>query len=209
MRRLSWTFSPLSRHVSARETTAALFLRFGREEQWISLALAELGGLLGLRIRYILGIDRDHTGTAPVRGHHHIIGLILIHVGHCLEHDDGEFARRIVVIEQDDLPKFWPLRLRPYLGFRFDNGVVAHDDLPQTIIRRAEQRSVFCAPRAMCGPDRRQRWQGSPYRAMNWKMRAIAGGCIRSALTMCLLSAMPARANDSAEIDLLVPTDRK
>jgi hypothetical protein len=41
---------------------------------------------------------------------------------------------------------------------------------------------------------------------MNWKMRAIAGGCIRSALTMCLLSAMPARANDSAEIDLLVAT---
>src|SRR5262249_12694358 len=106
-----------------------LLLRLRGEEQRIPLALAELGALLRLGIGDVLGIDRDDAGAAPVGGHHYPIGVVGVHAEHGLEHLHHEFARRVVVVEQDDLPQGWPLSLRQHLGAWFDDGL-AHRTLP-------------------------------------------------------------------------------
>src|SRR3954463_3287259 len=63
-----------------------LFLRLGRKEQRIALALAEVGAFLGLGLRNIASKHRDHAGAALMRRHHHPVRLAFVHAKHRLEH---------------------------------------------------------------------------------------------------------------------------
>src|SRR4051812_41040182 len=65
-----------TRRFHSRRT---LFLRLGREEQRIALALAELGRLLGLGLGDVAREHRDNAGAALMRRHHHPVGLALVH----------------------------------------------------------------------------------------------------------------------------------
>ncbi len=100
-----------SRPTDIRHRTF-LFLRLGGEEQRIAFALAEFGRFLGFGLGDVPGVDRDDAGAALVRGHHHAISLVRIHAEHRLEHLHHEFARRVIVVEQDHLVERRPLRLR-------------------------------------------------------------------------------------------------
>src|SRR5439155_4029553 len=84
-----------------------LLLGLGGEEQRIALALAELGSFLRLGVGDILGVDRDNAHAALVRRHHHAVGLVFVHAKDRLEHLHDEFARGVVVSEQNDLVKRW------------------------------------------------------------------------------------------------------
>ena len=63
-----------------------------------------------------LRIDGDDADAAPVRGDHHAVRLVLAHAELRLEHGDHEFARREVVVDENDLVEARPLGLRPDLG---------------------------------------------------------------------------------------------
>jgi len=65
--------------------------------------------------------------AALVRRHHHLIGLIGCHAEYCLEHQHDEFARRVIVVEQDHLIKRRLLGLGAHFGARLDDGFVSHD----------------------------------------------------------------------------------
>ncbi len=65
-----------------------------------------------------------------MRRHHDAIGLVLGGAEHRLQHLDHELARRVVVIEQNDLveSRLLDLGLEDRLGFQ-DVDVVAHRPL--------------------------------------------------------------------------------
>jgi hypothetical protein len=90
------------------------------------LALAEVGRFLGLGLRDIAGVHRDHAGAALVRRHHHPMGLALVHAEHRLKHLHHELARRVVVVEQDHFVERRPRRLRR--GLRLELGRRLVDD---------------------------------------------------------------------------------
>jgi hypothetical protein len=58
-----------------------------------------------------------------MRRYHDLVGLILGHPEFRLQHEDDEFARRVVVVEQDDLVQARPLGLGANLGLGFGDGV--------------------------------------------------------------------------------------
>jgi hypothetical protein len=60
--------------------------------------------------------------ASVARGDHHLVGLILGHAEFGLQHRDDEFARREVVIDQDDLVQARPLDLGLDLGLGRDGG---------------------------------------------------------------------------------------
>src|SRR5262245_6732985 len=70
-----------------------------------------------------------------MRRDHHPVGLLLAHVEDGLEHADHELARRVVVVEQNDLVEARPLRLGPNLGARLGDNV-RHRDLRGACTRR-------------------------------------------------------------------------
>src|SRR6185437_12825360 len=71
--------------IRTRWVMVFLFFFFGREIQRIAGGLAHLGRLLGLGVGDVLGIDGDDAGALLVRGHHHLVGLRLVHAEHGLE----------------------------------------------------------------------------------------------------------------------------
>ena len=60
--------------------------------------------------------DGDDAAALAVRRQHHAVGLVAGHAEDGAEHADDELARRVVVVQQDDLVDLRPLR--PGLGFR-------------------------------------------------------------------------------------------
>jgi hypothetical protein len=58
-----------------------------------------------------------------MRRHHYTIRLILVHAEHGLENSDNESARRVIIVEQNDLVELRPLRFRLKLDPRFDQRV--------------------------------------------------------------------------------------
>src|SRR6516162_10933117 len=98
-------------------------LGFGGEQQRIALGAAGVGGARRLGFGNVLGEDRNHAYAAPVRGDHDLVRLVLGHSEFRLQYRDDEFARRVVVIEKDDLvqPRTFGLGLDP--GLRLGDGV--------------------------------------------------------------------------------------
>jgi adenylate cyclase len=99
------------------------FLRFGGEQQRVTLGAAGVGRARRLGLGDVLGEDRDHADAAPVRGDHDLVRLVLGHAEFRLQDGDDEFARREVVIDQDDLVQARPFGLRFDFGFRLGDGV--------------------------------------------------------------------------------------
>ena len=66
---------------------------------------------------------RLRAGQTTRRGDHHLVGALLAHAELGLEHHDDEVARRVVVIDQDDLVQPRPFQLRFRRGFRFDGRI--------------------------------------------------------------------------------------
>jgi len=96
-----------------------LLLRLGREEQRIAPLPAELGRLLRLGLGDVAGIDRDHAHPALMRRQHHVIGALAAHAEDGFEHLDDEFARRVVVVQQNHLVERRALGFGARLGARF------------------------------------------------------------------------------------------
>ena len=63
-----------------------------------------------------------------MRGHHHLVGMALVHPENSLENKNHEFARRIVVVEQDHLPQRWPLRFWFRLRARLFESLLVHGE---------------------------------------------------------------------------------
>src|SRR4051794_15369724 len=101
----------------------ALLFRLGREQQWIALGAAGVGGARRLGLGDVLGEHGDDADAAAVRRDHHLVGLILSHAKLGLQHRDDEFARREIVIDQDDLVQSRPLDLGLDLGLWLGGGV--------------------------------------------------------------------------------------
>src|SRR5947207_9030787 len=104
---------------------AYLLLRLGGKLQRIAFAAAGFRPARGLGLSHVARINGDNADAAPMRGHHHPIGLVLAHAKLALEHGDDELARGVVVVEQDDLVQPRPFRLEANLGAPL-GGDVAH-----------------------------------------------------------------------------------
>src|SRR5262249_13409004 len=118
---------PPTRYARACRTWRGrrLLLRLGRKLQRIALAAAGFRSARGLGFGYVARIDGDNADAAPMRRHHHPIGLVLAHTKLALEHRDDELARSVVVVEQDDLVQPRPFRLKANLSAPL-GGDVAH-----------------------------------------------------------------------------------
>src|SRR5438105_1720757 len=104
----------------ARESLDAwLLLGLRREGEGIAGAAAELRALRRFGLGDVLGEYGDYADPPFVRGHHHAVGLILVHAEHGLEHLDDELPRRVVVVEQDNLVEPRPFCFRLNLCARF------------------------------------------------------------------------------------------
>src|SRR5262249_26191375 len=88
-----------------------LFLGLGREQERIALGATGVGGACRLGLGDVLGEHRDHADAEPVCGDHHLVGLVVGHAEFALEHGDDEFARGVIVVDQDHLVQPWPLDL--------------------------------------------------------------------------------------------------
>src|SRR4029079_2104495 len=93
------------------------------EEQRVAFLLAQFGRFLGLGFSDVPGVDRDDAGAPLMRRHHYPIRLVGIHAEDRLEHEDDEFARRVVVVEKNDFVERRLLRLRLDLGLWLDEGL--------------------------------------------------------------------------------------
>src|SRR6266849_6751453 len=111
------------RAESGKQRSLSLFFRLGGEQQRVALGAAGVGGARCLGLGDVLGEDRDHAYAEPVRGDHDLVGLVLGHAEFRLQHRDDKFARREVVVDEDDLVQARPFGLGLYLGFRLGNGV--------------------------------------------------------------------------------------
>jgi hypothetical protein len=60
----------------------------------------------------VFGIDSNDADAKLMRGHHHPIGMAFGHAKFRLQHTHDKLARRVVVVDQNDL-----VQLRPF-GFR-------------------------------------------------------------------------------------------
>src|SRR5207253_10164985 len=100
-----------------------LFLRLGRELQRIAFAAAGLSAARRLGLGDIARENAHHADTAAMRRHHHPVGLVLAHAEFALEHGDDEFARRVVVVEQNHFVQARPFRLETNLGARLDSDI--------------------------------------------------------------------------------------
>src|SRR5882762_5825462 len=125
------------RRESATSADFLLFLRLGGEQQRVALGAAGVGGARRLGLGDILGEDRDHAYTEPVRGDHDLVGLVLGHAEFRLQHRDDEFARREIVIDEDDLVQAGPFDLGPDPGFWFGDGF-GHCPAPPVAHNRSE-----------------------------------------------------------------------
>ena len=104
----------------------ALFFLLGRKIKWIAFRAAHLGRFLCLGFSNVARIDGDDAGALLVRRHHDLVGMAFIHPEDRLKDQNDEFARGVVVIEQNYLPQRRPLRLCFHLGPRFLEGLLAH-----------------------------------------------------------------------------------
>src|SRR4029079_10213994 len=104
----------------------ALLFLLGRKIKRIALCAAHLRRFLCLSFRHVARIDGDHAGALLVRRPHDSVGMAFIHPEDRLKDQNDEFARGVVVIEQNYLPQRRPLRLCFHLGPRFLEGLLAH-----------------------------------------------------------------------------------
>src|SRR5690349_17735523 len=129
-------FRRLERVTCAGGSIRSIF-RLGREHEGIALPAAGLGAARRLGLGDILGEDGDNARPALVRGDHDTVRLLLAHAEFALEDDHDELARRVVVVEQDDLVELRPRDLRLDLDAGFCDQVVVHRHLAWRIVDTA------------------------------------------------------------------------
>jgi hypothetical protein len=112
-----------------RPPRRVLFLRLAIEAQRIALGRACLGGARRLGLGDVAGEDRHHASAKPVRSDHHGLGAPFAETELGLQHRDDEFARRIVVVEQDHFVQTRPFGLGDCLGLGNGDGI-AHRAAP-------------------------------------------------------------------------------
>jgi hypothetical protein len=100
-----------------------LFLRLGREQQWVSHTPTGISPVRRLGFRHVLSEDSDNARAAPMGGHHHSQSLILAHVKFYLQDRDDEIAGRKVVIDQNDFVETRAFDLYLILGIGFGDDV--------------------------------------------------------------------------------------
>jgi hypothetical protein len=84
---------------------------------------AEIGRFLRLGLGDVAREHRNDAGAAPVRRHHDAVGLVVAGAEDGAQHLHDEFARRVVVVEQDHLVETRPLGLRLYPGLASGVGI--------------------------------------------------------------------------------------
>src|SRR6185437_9478944 len=154
-----------------------LFFRLGGEIKRVTLGFSELGRLFRLGVGDVFGEHRDHAGAFLVRGHHHAVGLALVHAEDGLEHLHHKFARRVVVVEQNHLPQLRPFGLRLQLRTRSEDGLAwAHRAC-------SAARSYNAAPAGTAGRS------AASHQRMRRPIRPIRQPCCftrRAAALLCL-----------------------
>ena len=79
------------------------------------------------RVALVSATSLVNTATTQtpraVRGDHDLVGLILGHAEFRLQHRDDEFARREIVVDEDDLVQARPFGLGLDLGLWLDDGI--------------------------------------------------------------------------------------
>src|SRR5262245_37164674 len=110
------------------DTAGALLFLLCREIERIALGAAHFRSFLRLSLRHVAGIDRDDAGSLLVRRHHHLVGVTFVHPEYGLEYLHDELARRVVIVEQDDLPQRRTLSLWLDLCARLLERLLAHRD---------------------------------------------------------------------------------
>ena len=91
-----------------RAPVARLFLRVGREQQWIAFASAGVRRIGCFGFCHIFCVDGDDTRAAPMSSHHHPQSLIFAHAKFRLQNRDDELAGCELIIEQDDFMQTRP-----------------------------------------------------------------------------------------------------
>src|SRR5262245_7996894 len=96
---------PPAPEESSNNTAPPLLFLLGRKIERIALGASHFRAFFRLRLCHIAGIDRDDADSLLVRRHHHFVGVTFVHPEYGLEHLHNEFARGVIIVEQDDLPQ--------------------------------------------------------------------------------------------------------